>query len=162
MCAKRRLKSVWSADQSIRCPHTVTLHHYLSKNAPGENSDQTARVRRLIWILSGRTCPKDVFWRRGRFVTLLQFICALHWITGLSCQFYFNTCFANYVKKRFKWEYIYLFIYFLLSEIWLLNRGRMKQVMQPLDRQECYYQANNNVAGIPIFTQWAHDVYTTH
>ena len=33
------------------------LHPWLS----GEDSDQTARMRNLIWIFSGRTCPKARF-----------------------------------------------------------------------------------------------------
>ena len=35
------------------------------QNAPSEDSDQTARMRRLIWIFSGCTCPKYVAWRFG-------------------------------------------------------------------------------------------------
>ena len=34
------------------------------QNAPSENSDQTARMRRLVWIFAGRT------WPEVRFLTL--------------------------------------------------------------------------------------------
>ena len=36
------------------------------QNAPSEDSDQTARMRRLIWIFAGRTCPKVPFVRLWR------------------------------------------------------------------------------------------------
>ena len=65
ICAQRRLKSACASahsDQSLRCPHKETLHPWLF-NAPSEDSDQTARMRRLIWIFAGRTCSK------GRFLT---------------------------------------------------------------------------------------------
>ena len=31
------------------------------QNAPNKDSDQTARMRRLIWIFAGRRCPKVTF-----------------------------------------------------------------------------------------------------
>ena len=38
------------------------------QNAPREDPDQTAGMRRLIWIFAGRTCPKvRVFWQWGSF-----------------------------------------------------------------------------------------------
>ena len=51
MYAQRRLKSVCASthsDQSLPCPHEENLHNALS-----EDSDQTARMRRLIWIFAG-------------------------------------------------------------------------------------------------------------
>ena len=41
-----------------------------AQNVPSEDSDQTARTRRLIWIFTGHTCPMV------HFQTL--------WLTGLS------------------------------------------------------------------------------
>ena len=61
MCAQRGLKTACASaqsDQSLRCEHEEILHPWLSKNAPNEDSDQTARMRRLIWIFAGRSCPK--------------------------------------------------------------------------------------------------------
>ena len=40
------------------------LSSFAFQNAHSEDSDQTARMRRLMWIFSGRTCPKL------RFLTL--------------------------------------------------------------------------------------------
>ena len=34
----------------------------MSRNVRNEDSDQTARMRRLIWIFLGRTCPKVLLW----------------------------------------------------------------------------------------------------
>ena len=50
MYAQRRLKSACASaqsDQSLRCPHEETLNSWLSKKGPSEDSDQTARMRRL-------------------------------------------------------------------------------------------------------------------
>ena len=68
----RRLKAACASaqsDQSLRCQHDETMHTWLSKTAPSENSDQTARMRRLIWIFTGRTCTK------GRFLMLRLIQC---------------------------------------------------------------------------------------
>ena len=67
MCAQRKLKTACTSaqtDQCLRYPHEETLHPWLSKNEPCEESDQTARMRRLIWIFTRHTCPKV------RFLTL--------------------------------------------------------------------------------------------
>ena len=42
----------------------VVRRHFVPmaiQNAPGEDSDQTARMRSLIWIFTGRTSPKVRF-----------------------------------------------------------------------------------------------------
>ena len=57
MCAQRRLRSAWAStqsDQSSLCAQWVTkgpkfLH------ADSEDSDQTRRMPRLIWVFAGRT-----------------------------------------------------------------------------------------------------------
>ena len=70
ICAQRRLNSVCASAQShhnLRCPHEETIALVI-QNAPSEDSDQTARMRRLIRIFTGRTCPKV------RFLTL-RLIC---------------------------------------------------------------------------------------
>ena len=60
MCAQRKLKSAYvslQSDQSRRCPHEDIFASNAIRNARSEDSDQTARMRRLIWIFSWRTCP---------------------------------------------------------------------------------------------------------
>ena len=52
--------------------HMMKLHHWLSKFRH-EDSDQTARMRRLIWIFAGRTFPKV------RFLTL-QLKCIIGYV----------------------------------------------------------------------------------
>ena len=37
------------------------------QNVPSEDSDQTVRMSRLIWIFAGCTCPKYVLWRCETF-----------------------------------------------------------------------------------------------
>ena len=63
MFAQRRLKSAWAfakSDQSLRCPHEETGSLAI-QNASTEDFDQTPQMRRLIWIIAGRTCPKVGF-----------------------------------------------------------------------------------------------------
>ena len=45
------------------------------QNAPIEDSDQTARMRRLIWILAGRICPnrRYIFFRWGSYTLKRNF-----------------------------------------------------------------------------------------
>ena len=56
-----RIRAVWS-ESSLFARRNVAS--FLPKNAASEDSDQTARMRRLVWIFAGRTCP------RVRFLTL--------------------------------------------------------------------------------------------
>ena len=59
ICDERRLKSACASAQSgesIHCPNEETVYPWLSNNAPSEDSYQILRIRRLIWIFSGRTC----------------------------------------------------------------------------------------------------------
>ena len=53
-----RIRTVWS-ESSLSVWRNFA---YLAiQNAPSEDSDQTARMRRLIWIFAWRTCPKVHF-----------------------------------------------------------------------------------------------------
>ena len=47
MCAQRRQISLRIHEQGFPYPHKETVHHWLSKMS-SEDSDQTARMRRLI------------------------------------------------------------------------------------------------------------------
>ena len=72
MCTQRRLKSACASaqsDQSLCSPLEETLHPWQAK-MHREDSDQTARMRRLIWIFSGNTYPKL------RFLTL-RLLCVI-------------------------------------------------------------------------------------
>ena len=55
-----RIRAVWSDSLLSALRNFVSL---AIQNAPNEDSDQPARMRRLIWIFLGRTCLK------GRFLT---------------------------------------------------------------------------------------------
>ena len=55
LCTQRRLRSPWASaqsDQSLRRALEDRRIHY----ADSEDSDQTVRMPRLIWVLAGRTC----------------------------------------------------------------------------------------------------------
>ena len=43
------------ADQSLSCPPEDAFDYWLSKNCTVK-TDQTVRMRRLIWIVAGHTC----------------------------------------------------------------------------------------------------------
>ena len=59
----------WSAcvsmqsDWSLRCTHEETLHPWLSKNEPREDSDPTARLRSWSESSLGAHVRRYVFWR---------------------------------------------------------------------------------------------------
>ena len=59
LCAQRRLRSAWASaksDQGLRCPHEECLLGSLVTHwAHSEDSDQTGRMPRLIWVFAGRT-----------------------------------------------------------------------------------------------------------
>ena len=59
-----RVCAVWSESSLSAWRNFASL---AIQNAPSEESDQTARMRRLIWIFAGRTSPKE------RFSTLRHF-----------------------------------------------------------------------------------------
>ena len=64
MCAQRRLKSSCAAARCLFGSLLSAWRNFASlaiQNAPSEDSDQTARMCRLIWIFAGRTCPKVRF-----------------------------------------------------------------------------------------------------
>ena len=70
-----RIRAVWSESSLSAWKKKKKKKNYKKKkkknnlaslaieNAPSEDSDQTARMRRLIWIFVGRTCRRYVFWR---------------------------------------------------------------------------------------------------
>ena len=75
LCAQRRLWSAWKSaqsDQSLHCPHEGTLSTHW---AHSEDSDQTGRMPRLIWVFAGRTCHFVSFvmwrliWNQGKIQT---------------------------------------------------------------------------------------------
>ena len=57
MCAQRRLRSAWASAQS---DHSLLCAQWVAKDprflhADSEDSDQTGRMPRLIWVFAGRT-----------------------------------------------------------------------------------------------------------
>ena len=65
LCAKRRLRSAWASaqsDQSLRCPHEGS--YPLSAS---EDSDQTGRMSRQIWVFAGHTVTLLVLSCRGSY-----------------------------------------------------------------------------------------------
>ena len=58
VCAQRRLRSAWASaqsDQSLRCLPWRKLRSLATHWAYSEDSDQTGRMPRLIWVFAGRT-----------------------------------------------------------------------------------------------------------
>ena len=72
LCAQRRLRSAWASaqsDQSLLCAQWVAKDRsFLHANS--EDSDQTGRMPRLIWVFAGRTLPLLVLSWRGSFLRL--------------------------------------------------------------------------------------------
>ena len=57
-----RIRAVWSESSLSAWRNFASL---AIQNAPSEDSDQTAWMRRLIWIFARRTCPKVHFLTLG-------------------------------------------------------------------------------------------------
>ena len=58
MCAQRRLRSAWASaqsDKSSLCAYWVAKDRSFL-HADSDDSDQTRRMPRLIWVFAGRTC----------------------------------------------------------------------------------------------------------
>ena len=58
LCAQRRLRSAWASaqsDQSSLCAQSVAKDPSFL-HADNEDSDQTGRIPRLIWVFAGHTC----------------------------------------------------------------------------------------------------------
>ena len=79
VCAQRRFRSAWASaqsDQRLRCPHEESLGPVLalcSHWAHSEDSDETGRIRRLIWVFAGRTATLLVLSCRGSIAFLREF-----------------------------------------------------------------------------------------
>ena len=54
-CAPSKDSDQTQSDQSLRCPHEETLGPKLSVEGTANDSDQTARRRRLSLVFAGRT-----------------------------------------------------------------------------------------------------------
>ena len=69
MCAQRRLRSAWASaqsDQSSLCAQWVAKDP-MFLHADSEDSDQTGRMPRQIWVFAGRTLILLVLSCRGSF-----------------------------------------------------------------------------------------------
>ena len=58
LCTQRRLRSAWASaqsNQSSLCAQWVAKDRSF-RHADSEDSDQTGRMPRLIWVFAGRTC----------------------------------------------------------------------------------------------------------
>ena len=76
LCAQRRLRSAWASSQSDQfslCAYWVAKDPSFL-HADSENSDQTGRMLRLIWVFAGRTLILRVLSRSGSIFTILQLL----------------------------------------------------------------------------------------
>ena len=92
LCAQRKLKSACASvqsDQSFRCPHEELCIIGYPKCA-SEDSDQTARMRRLIWIFAWCTCPKVRFMRFG--LIYRQIYLTFKWPEHRTCTVIGRSC----------------------------------------------------------------------
>ena len=74
MCVQRRLRSVWASAQSYQSSLSARrkLGSLANHWAHSEDSDQTGRMPRLIWIFAGRTVILLVLSWGGSFDSKLQ------------------------------------------------------------------------------------------
>ena len=72
VCAQRRLRSAWASaqsDQSSLCAQWVAKDPSFL-HTDSEDSDQTGRMTRLIWVFAGRTLTLLVLSRGGSYVNV--------------------------------------------------------------------------------------------
>ena len=82
LCAQGRLRSAWvsaQSDQSSLCAQWVAKDPGFL-NADSEDSDQTGRMPRLIWVFSGRTCHFAGFVMRR----LISFVIKVRSVTSAA------------------------------------------------------------------------------
>ena len=70
VCSQRRLRSAWASAQSDQSSLSAwrKLGSWATHLAHSEDSDQTGRMPRLIWVFAGRTLILLVLSCRGSFV----------------------------------------------------------------------------------------------
>ena len=83
-----RIRAVWLESSLSAWRHFASL---TIQNATSEDSDQTARMRRLIWIFAGRTCP-EVRFLMSRLIACKSMYCMLahHDVILVMNQRYFS------------------------------------------------------------------------
>ena len=86
-CAQRRLRSAWASAQSDQSSLSAwrKLGSLATHWAHSEDSDQTGRMPRLIWVFAGRTC---------QFVGFLTRRLLSRWWKPLKVQYY-HQCIVN-------------------------------------------------------------------
>ena len=85
------IRPVWS--ESSLCAQWVAKDPSFL-HADSEDSDQTGRMPRLIWVFAGRT------------VTLLVLSCRGSIIFSICCQFYLKECSRDALRARAVWTYL--------------------------------------------------------
>ena len=71
LCTQPRLRSAWASsqsDQSLRCCALWVAKDPRFLHADSEDSDQTGRMPRLIWVFAGRTVTLLVLSCRGSYI----------------------------------------------------------------------------------------------
>ena len=68
-----RMRTVWSESSLSEWRNFASL---AIQNAPSEDSDHIARMRRMIWVFSGGTCPKVRFltWVSLRRIRIVDYV----------------------------------------------------------------------------------------
>ena len=76
LCAQRRLRSAWASAQSDQSSLSAwrSIWSLATHWAHSEDSDQTGRMPRLIWVFAGRTLILLVLSCRGSYVHIKTFL----------------------------------------------------------------------------------------
>ena len=102
-CAQRRLRSDWASESSLCARRVAKNPSFL--HADSEDSDQTWRMPRLIWVFAGRTTILLFLSCRGSFVCwLVSGWCLLgcsHAAVSMSCHtVHFTICIERIFVTR--------------------------------------------------------------
>ena len=100
LCAQRRLRSVWASAQSDQSSLSAwrKLGSLATRWVHSEDSDQTGRMPRLIWVFDGRQLLLVLSWGGSYCVSQQRML----WRDSANAWFDFNIfyCFKIYMYKQ--------------------------------------------------------------
>ena len=114
-----RIRTVWSEFSFSAWMHFSSL---AIQNAPSDDSDQTARMRGLIWIIAGRRFPEILFWRCGSDVyeglfLLFDLLISINPNICLHTRHVFLYHYLYYLSRKLRWwtDFFFFFFFFFLQ-----------------------------------------------
>ena len=107
-CAQRRLRSAWASESSLCAQWVAKAPSFL--HADSEDSDQTGRMPRLIWVFAWRTLILLVLSCRGSFI-VHYFLCSMESYYQRNSDILAFLCNTLIIlDKIYSWSFLLQFI----------------------------------------------------